>query len=413
MRKLNFAILLGAHFLSLLSFASSTPCQGVTDLFSGIECIKQNEKSFINSTNSDEEASYLENSAYRLINPELEIEYMNGNSLGDIQRDTQASLLFMFELGGKRKARAEALSADGLLIKADAFEQQIAALTDLGGALLRVYQLENEKTVIQESYDTFRKVIRLYRSRGQLPPEQKVSLHTFELVVLDYSRKQLEVEAELLRYRKRVELLFGPSVKGQPLNADRLSFDVKSLRDNLDNWLLRTPEMLRIRAEQLKASGEFAIAKADSWPDLRLGPTISQNTDGPFNNYSYGFKFAIQLPVLSVNSSLKKSRELTETRVASKSRWNEQDIKARYESNLAEAEKILSLLREAPTEKEIQSKHVTTEKLFEKGLVSGALMIEAHRSLVDHYETRHTLERELLESAIKLQHLNGKSWVKK
>lgn len=405
-----------AHFHSVFLLLSifiqpafsqeGAPCASVSNLSGAIECIRRNEPAFTSAQNGQEEAVSLENSGYRLMNPELQMDYIEGKSLGDVQREANAAFLFTLELGGKRSARATILSGEGRILQAEAFEQQVSALSELGGALLRLHQLAREKEVLQESATTFKSVIKLYRSRGSLPPEQRVSLNAFELIVLDYDRKILEVDAELLRFQIRTERLFGTQTKGQPLDVSKFIPDIKTAAGTLESWIARTPEMLRINAEQAKAQGEFELSKAEVWPDLKVGPAIRQTTSGPFSYQSVGVSVSLPIPLLSWNGALRDSRRLTDKRVQANAIWENQDIRAKYTSMLSQLEKISTLLKATPTEDEIHRKHASSENLFSRGLVGGALVIEAHRSIVDFYETKHALERKFLEDSLKIQMLS-------
>ncbi len=381
-------------------------CGTAASLFEALECVRANEPAYRDATNAVAEASDLENTAYRLINPEFNYEYLRGSSLGATQQETNASLLFTFELGGKRAARATRLNAEGLNLKADAFDQKITALTELGGALLRLNQLEREKEVLQESADTFGKIVRLYRTRGKLPPEQRVSLNAFELITLDYHRKILETDTELLRFHLRTQRLFGHQTKGQPLEVSRFVVDLKTAAKSLDEWIEHTPEMLRLRAEQRKVEGDFAVARAETWPDLKIGPSFRQVSAGPIAYSALGMTIAFPIPVFTWNTSLRSSRGMTEKRVFSKTHWEAQDIRVKYLATLSQLEKIAKLLQETPSEADIQRKHRTTESFFSRGLVSGALIIEAHRSLVEYYETKHDMERQFLHDVLKIQSLS-------
>ncbi|MBS1962314.1 MAG: TolC family protein [Bdellovibrionales bacterium] len=387
--------------------AQEVPCGSVENLVDALACVRANEPAFRNAMDGAREAAELENSAYRLINPELSLDYVSGNSLGDVQREANASLLFTLELGGKRSARARSLGAEGLLLRADAFDQRITTLSELGGAILRLHQLQSEKAVLEEALSTFNKIIRLYRSRSQLPPEQKVSLNAFELITLDYSRRILEADAELVQVRNRTAQLFGPETQGEPLDIREFAFDLNVASRSLEDWIEKTPEMLRLRAEQGKAEGDLALARSEMWPDVKVGPSIKQVTNGPFSYNMAGLAVSFPIPILSWNGALRTSRETTEKRVQAKVRWEAQDIRSQYTAKLAQLDRILKLLKESPKESDIQKKHQGTESLFGRGLVSGALIIETHRSLVDYYQTKHSLERQFLEDALKIQALTN------
>lgn len=409
--KLAYVVLVAITPFSLSSESvqarEEAPCSRAADLVDALECVKTNEPAYTTAMDGAKEASALENSAYRLINPEVGLEYIDGKLLGDVQREMNASLLFTLELGGKRAARAAVLNSEGLVLRADAFDQRIMALTELGGAFLRLNQLEREKDVLEESEETFRRIIRLYRSRGQLPPEQRVSLNAFELITLDYGRKILEADAELVRFRIRTAKLFGENAKGRPLDVGKFILDLKIAAKSLDEWIENTPEMLRLRSEQRKSEGDLAVARAEMWPDLKIGPRIRQVTSGPLTYQAVGFTVSFPIPVLSWNGALRNSRESTEKRIQAKTRWEVQDIRAKYAAMLTKLERIAKLLREIPTEADVHKKHLATESFFSRGLVGGALIIEAHRSLVEYYETKHALERQFLEDSLKVQSLSS------
>ncbi len=403
--KLIFFALVSAFLGSSAHAEEAAPCGRAVSLIDALGCVRANEPAFRTALESAKEAKELENSAYRLINPDLSLEYLNGNSLGDVQREASASLLFTLELGGKRSARAAVFNGEGLALRADAFEQRITALTELGGAILRLNQLKREKAVLEESANTFQRIIRLYRSRGQLPPEQRVSLNAFELITLDYSRKILETEAELLRFQVRTQRLFGAGSDGQPLDVSKFLVDLKAASKSLDEWIESTPEMLRLRSEQRRAEGELAVARAEMWPDLKIGPSVRQVTAGPISYQAAGITVSFPIPLLTWNGALRTSRGITAKRVQARTRWESQDVRAQYVAKLAQLDKIANLLRQTPSEADIQRKHETTESFFSRGLVGGALIIEAHRALVDYYETKHSLERQFLEDSLKIQSL--------
>lgn len=405
-KKAVCSTLLVAFSLQIAN-AQEVPCGSVGNLVDALACVRANEPAFRNAMDGAREAEDLESSAYRLINPELSLDYLSGNSLGDVQREANASILFTLELGGKRSARAKAFNAEGLGLRADAFDQRITTLTELGGAILRLHQLQAEKSVLEEALGTFRKIIQLYRSRSQLSPEQKVSLSAFELITLDYSRRILEADAELVQVHNRTERFFGADVQGEPLDIREFAFDLGVASRTFDEWIEKTPEMLRLRAEQGKAEGDLALARSEMWPDLKIGPSIRQVTTGPFSYNMTGLSVSFPIPILSWNGALRSSRETTEKRVQAKVRWEAQDIRSQYFAKLTQLERILKLLKETPKESEIQKKHQNNESLFGRGLVSGALIIETHRSLVDYYQTKHSLERQFLEDALKIQALSN------
>ncbi len=381
------------------------PCAKVSNLIDALGCVRTNEPAYRDAVSDEKEAEELKSSAYRLINPELSLDYLSGSSFGSAQKEMNVSLMFMFELGGKRSAREQVFSAEGLVLRADAFEQRMRALTDLGGAVLRLNQLNREKEVLQESLDTFRGVIRLYRSRGQLPPEQQVGLNAFELITLDYEKRLLENEAELIRIQARTARLFGKQATGLPLDLKKLSLDVGRATESMNEWLENTPEMMRLRSEQRTVEGNLAVARADMWPDLKIGPAFRRITNGSFSYSMTGIAVSFPIPLLTWNSALRMSRVTTEKRVQAGIRWDAQDIRSQYAALLTQLEKISKLLRESQSEAEIQRKHHQTESYFQRGLVGGALVIEAHRSLVDYFQTKHSLERKFLEDSLKIQAL--------
>lgn len=392
-------------FLGTTAWAA--PCSDrAGSLVSAIECAKENEPAFRSTLSAAEEGRLLKSSAYRLINPALELETIDGTFLGTVQRETNASLLFTFELGGKRSAREKILEAEGLILKADAFDQAVNALTDLGGSILRLHQLRFEKSVLEESIESFRKVISLYRSRGALPPEQRVSLNTFELILIGYEKKLIDVETEELRFRKRVETVFGTNAAGASFDLKNWDFNEAQYQSSFDAWIGRTPEMMRAKSVGLRADGEHALASALAWPDLSIGPTVSQITQGPSDYTAYGLKLSFPVPLLSWNGAERGSKKLTSVRKNAQVGWEQGDVRTKYQSLIHSMTRMKKVLRDGLSAEQIQKSHHSTESLYQRGMVSGALMIEAHRALIEHFEIKNALQMEYLKGFLTLKLLN-------
>jgi hypothetical protein len=149
-------------------------------------------------------------------------------------------------------------------------------------------------------------------------------------------------------------------------------------------------------ANVIKAKADYLEAKSSSFGGFRVGPYI-QTEPGNFGKIdTYGVKFSFPLPIYS-NSDLKSARKMSVSSAQFGLEAKRRELSANFanmKSQYATGVETLGSYDIASLEKN----HAKVEKLFDGGRVGGALLIEAHRQMVDSVRAYHGYEMETLEA---------------
>lgn len=360
-----------------------------------LKCASQSQSLEVQIINQKlDAASELEGVANQFVNPDLDVESIHK---GADKSEISASLMFNFSIGGKRSAqKTEALAE----------REKISAESDLAlseyrlNLMLRLYQLSHLKSEIhieEESIGTFNKIISQFSKRSALTPEQEVSATIFKMAISDHQLsltrlKNLQNEVLLDVARQTglpLETILKnlPSKKGSWPDLDKAASDGQN-----------SPHMKFANANLKLAKSQKEKAVAESWPDLKIGPVIKTQKDATATENFAGFGLSMPLPIFSINGSGRayQTKKVTEAELTLQNESNK--IKS-LRSQLANkySNSVLSL-KNTMGKKAVEEKHTKIERLFFNGLVSSALVIEAHRQLFDLEEKRNETEREAIEA---------------
>ena len=338
-------------------------------------------------------AGELEARARQWANPDLEIESL---AKGSDKSETTATLLFNLRLGGKRSAE---------VAQAEAETEQAIARRDLSvgnaklNAMLALYRLAHLKAeiaVVEESGMTFGKIVRQYQKRPALAPEEKVSLSIFKIATADNVLSLNKLKTEQNALLSELSVLSGASTESI----------LKSLPESKTSWpqlaepekKAESPQVRSAAAEVKLAESEKSKAEGEAWPDLKIGPTMKVQKDNGVSETFNGISLSMPLPLFSLNGG---------ARAYSTQKLNEAELRYDFEKKKAQSKRLLlvekytsltRLLENSLGVKELESRHEVIEKEFFKGLVSGALVIEAHRQLFEYVEKRNQSELQAIEA---------------
>lgn len=336
------------------------------------------------------------------INPELGLEKIDKNSE---KSETSASLLFTLRLGGKKGALID--EAESLFQKESlqlGMDQQTFRLQSIL-SLYRLAHLKREIGIEDETIKTFTKVIHQYK-RPKLSPEQGVSLSIFKMAIADHEIKIISLKSEEDLLYSNISSLTGLSraeiFKNLPAQKnDWPEYKTIQQSDNL--------QTIKLAEADLKlAESQLEKAKSDAWPDLKVGPSFRQTQAGDEKENYVGAALVMPLPVFNLNGNLKKSQ--THRVEAAKLEFENAKTQAiNLQSNMADKYKsLVGILKKSISTKTTDDDHQKTEKQFFSGLVSGALVIEAHRQFIDFEERRNSAEIQALEILGKLYILENR-----
>lgn len=340
-------------------------------------------------------------------NPSMQVQSVYGSFGNEAQMQTQISLTQPLGLGGERSARVKeaeaktsAAAGELRMSKADVTFQTV-------NYLHRLRQLLREKKIVEETLDTYRKLQRQYRARPALTPEQDVSLGTLEMAESDYFLKQ----AALLDEERKIAHFFHVSTGHSLEELSKVLPPVPKSWPEIavvSDTNRPSPEVARLLSDKEVSVAELSIARAASWPDVRLGPMIMLDQEGDRKRNYFGFELDIPLPFFNLNGAGRAAASVgvaMSERAVDIQRREESHERNEQEQVYAAATRTLSL---TPSVDKITQRHRVMEKQFLRGVVPSALILEAHRQLLELEKSRHERELTAIRALWTIYRIDGK-----
>lgn len=345
--------------------------------------------------------------AKQFLNPDINIGTWSGRANDINWKQTDVTLLQPIELGGKRSGRIKYAKAQKELVQ----NQYVFSKSNIRAfALLTLHDLRqtlNEKLLIEEAQTAFDKLIKNYKKRPQLSPEQTTSLFLFQMAKRDYDLQLVTVQNELLKLEMEIQRISGLSLN-----------DVKKyIPSKVDSWpslqlknsVVMAPEISIAKAQVSVSASEVELAKSESWPTLSIGPSYTNQSQFGEQAKIWGMALSTKLPVLSLNLS-GRAAALQNLNLKEKQLQIENDRILLKKNNLIESYNAnINVLKKSNVETTVHKKHEQIENYFLKGLVNSALVIEAHRQIVDSQKTYNTTEMSALDTYYQLLILDGQT----
>lgn len=337
-------------------------------------------------------AMALEATARQWQNPELDVESVRKS--GD--SETSASLLFDISLGGKRSAGIDIAMAE---VGKSQAQLELSAGQKKLELILAFYQLahlEDEIKIEEESVATFTKIVSQFSKKPALSPEQQVSLAVFKMAVSDHEFRLVKLQST------EGEILQGlVSSTGIPKEII-----LKNLPMHKSSWpQIKTginsehsPQLRLAQSEVLVAKGQYSLAKAESWPELRIGPAIKTQKEGAMRDNFFGVALSLPIPILSWNGGGRSYGEQRLQQADLSLELAKRQNSALRDRLTKKYQSIVAAMKNAISEKSLDEKHEQLERLFFKGLVPSSLVIEAHRQLIELEQNKNSAERDALQA---------------
>lgn len=388
-----FTVYLLAVVLSKHALAAPV-CTEIKSALDIMKCMRTSQPAFLaaKKLRSAEEDARLGGS--RWINPELQTQNVGGKSAGKEELQLQIALYQPIQTGGKRKAQILSGEATALGLQARSRSEQGQSLKSAALGLYRYKQLFSEILAIQEAAETFKKLVNQYQKRPTLTPEQEVSLSIFRLAQGDYELRLIEKKNEeqqvLNFFRAQLGIDLSQYVDILPLykepsEKELTSFDPASLTK-------KSPDLVNAQSELTQAQANTFQARGNAYTDVSFGPMMMINRDGTNRQNLLGFALNFPIPVWNQNgyqvAAAQKQAELFEEKI----KIRESEIELEIKRTLATMRQTKQRLAALPSQINLHERHEQAEKNFFRGLVSPAIIVEAHRALVDFLIQRHESE---------------------
>lgn len=336
-------------------------------------------------------AIQLEQQSKQWLNPELEVEHI---SKGSEFSETTATILFSLTMGRR--------GSDIKMAEAELNKETITSGLNINQARLnlmlsfyKLSQIKREIAIEDETGQTFIKIIRQFERRPALSPEQRVSLSVFKMALADHQFSLTKLKNEELELIQSLMILTGLNLKDIEKNLPARKTEWMKIAANENT---ESPQEKLAKTELDIAQSKKMKANSESWPDLKIGPSFKEIKENNTRESLTGVSLSMPLPIFSWNLDGRAfgSEKLAEARLnfdaaRTKAKSTRLVLESRYKSYVSNLQSILN-------SKVVSDKHKEVENLFFKGVISGPLVIEAHRQLFDLEQKRNESEFGAIES---------------
>lgn len=395
-------------FVSVMSVATLMPvvsvaqseCAKLVDYKSVIKCAEQRSPKVKAGLLELEKIRANSHSAAQWNNPELSAE--------SYQDETQIHLGVPIEFG---KVSSRKAVAQGELLRAQAELLQIRhrVKSEIYLKLHRLRQVLHEQEILDEAVGTFSKLVKQYARRPKLSPDQELSMSVFQLSKSEYELKRASNQDEFLALNSYLKLVIGPT-------GSDIKNDIKDLVPDVPtSWPVvkengeveSSPEGQILDSTLESAKGRASLAQSEAWPTLTVGPSVKWVDEPGRKDELYGFNVSLPLPIFNWNQGARSAAhsEVSLNEFQKKSGLEALKLKR---SELYEVYSLsVKVLSESLSHSQIEKKHVKAERLFLKGVVPSALVIETHRTTYELEKVRHERELKALEALLGIYNLDG------
>lgn len=338
-------------------------------------------------------------------NPQLSVNSVRGRLGSEARSETDISLGVPLELGGKISARESVANSAILNAEARLYEAQSNVKTQLILRLHRLRQVLHEQEIIDEAINTFSKLISQYKRRPTLSPEQQVSLSVYQLSLGSYQLQKAVAQEELAEVEAYLEFNLG-------MNLGQVQ---KFLPSAVSAWPVSTNLKIRSDSPQIRllesdvsaAKADLAVARSESWPTVMVGPTFRLQQETGQTGQMAGANINLSLPLFNTNGKARSAAAAAVTLSETRKHFAFRDLEVRRFKFIQVYEQSVKVLSSSLSHSEIEKRHRDAEQFFNRGIVSSALIVEAHRTSLDLEKSRHQRELKALESLINIFVLDG------
>ncbi len=392
----------------MFAFTQTETCGRIADFRQIVSCAEKNSPDVLRAQSLLEEKGALVQASTQLLNPELSANSVDGTAKSQRISETDLALSFPIELGGRRAAREGFAQKDLTRSEADFLKVRAEVRKDVTIKLVRLRQAYDELELVNESLATFSQLVKRFESRPLLSPEQEVTLTVFKMAKGDYGLKQVEYEDELSQLESFLQVS-----TGLPLAEIKkaLPKKVKSWAslDSNSSSVEKSPALMVMQSEIEMAQAEMNRMQGETWGTLAIGPSAKLTREGADTNQQYGINLRVPLPILSLNQGGRTAAAASVKSAELRKQLALNALMKERETLLKTYARSRKALEEIPSGHALEEKHKKLETLFAKGIVPSALVIEAHRTMVDFEKNRNERELKAIESLLSLQFIDGKN----
>ena len=326
-------------------------------------------------------------------NPQFNFTTNHGDRNGAGSSETTGSFQFIFEMGRKQSSRVGVAESKQKLGEVRINNNSDQILIDASLKIARYAQVSTMLSLYKESLDVFKKMRTSLRKNKQLSPEQQIQEDIVDMEVSKHRIRISKLNSEFSYLNRLLQFYSGRNCKIS-IKDDGYHFpDPKSIR--VDS--AKTPEFKELEWESKLTGQKLSLAKSDSYPDLKIGPSMQLERGMGQDVDRFGISLTMELPILNRNQGgravARQELSLAEARLKYNKIENDIEIHAlreTYRNNLV------------PKKADLLKKHHRIESFFLRGLISISTMVDGHDELLNLMEERDKHELLALETFLRI-----------
>lgn len=386
--------------------AFATDCKKVVTYKQTLACSLENHPDVLRASAAQIKAERLADQAKQI--PNLELSGKALRNTGDSgQNSGEAGIVHTFELGGKRSARIGKANIESEIGKLDFESAKIEVLLQTLVDLQKLKNLKTEAALLEEGISIYSRIIKTYRSRLKLSPEQDVSLNVYSLALEDSKIKKSQLNGELAAIIKFIELRTGSKIE----LSDELLPPKRSNWPDISGGLpsdTRSSHVRLLESTLKLADSEKVLAQSAAWPDLKIGPDYEWNQSSAGREQSLGIMLTLPLPIWNRNQGGIAVAEAQASGARLSLDLAKKELEVERASWLIKYEQGVLAIKDGISTEEMRKRHLKLREQFTRGLVPSALVIEANRQILEFTKSKNEQELSTLEALWNLKRLMGK-----
>lgn len=407
---MKLIILVALVFGGNLSISAAQKCaiKSTEELFSQI---KRTHPLLKQSGLKAELSHSREEAALERPNPKFTGQYLNGDDVEGETKSLQIKLAHTFETGDKRERRAKLAKSMSSLTLSEIEMEKDKILINV---IEEIYHLRHVREVLPiytEALKTFKSVFTAKKKQKSLSPGESVDQDLIALEISNYSLKISELLTQKSNIERKMNFYLGKDCsldhvklpeEGELYAVEKV--DLLSLKDSRIDY---HNKMIRVKETQLK------VESAKAYPNIDIGPMFQNENIAGVNYQRYGVSLNFNLPVLNQNDG-RRALKRKELEIAKKNfDIQKMSLDLQLESWKRKYREKIASLRGMVEHHQLNRTHEKIDRLYSRGVISTAQMIDSHRKFIEYFNTRHEFEISAVFSLWNIFRLTGRLWTEK
>lgn len=393
--------------LVAVSASASAYANGVCEINTArdvLNCAMERNPNMIVAQGSASAASIKKDISGRWVNPVLDISSGYNNELDYRRKYTEVSIMQEIDGYAKRKAKKGKASAEYNAATAGLESQKEIVTVEILTMLNRTRQIEKEKVILDEITGVFANVIKRYKNRPALSPEDQISGDMISMAMNNYVVERNKLSAEEKTYLANLNAMLD---KPMPMDKQLFFYPPQYWPTlNVESAIGNSTDIAREQAVVDMAHANYYEDRADAISSFSIGAYAKTRPDEFRKSDEFGLKISMPIPIFTGRKGARAGQigiDAAEQAFEIKKRELTNNMNVLKEQYLVGVSQLSGFNIDT-----IEKNHSKTKRLFQSGRVSGTVMIEANRQLWDSVQIYHNYEIETLQALWRVYALERK-----